>query len=238
MKLFKRTDIGKRKENQDTIDNKSFETGVLAVVCDGMGGGLYGKEVSERAANRFIRVFEKGYNPDMTDFYDLLILAMQEANSVAYEVGEIARRIGATSGTTCVAAFVTKDLAHIVNVGDSRAYLIDKDEIKQITTDHSAVQLMYDLGEITKEELKTHPRRNILLRVLGVEPTVKAQYIKKKYDDGLLMLCSDGLTNAVSDEQILEIANSTFLNVSATTLVEQAVINGGSDNISVIMIAK
>ncbi|MDR0918023.1 MAG: Stp1/IreP family PP2C-type Ser/Thr phosphatase [Oscillospiraceae bacterium] len=236
MKLFKRTDIGKRKENQDTIDNKSFETGVLAVVCDGMGGGYNGKEASQRAANRFITAFEQGYNPEMTEFKELLLSAMQAANTVVYDNGKSVRESGQMMGTTCVAAFITKELAHIVNIGDSRAYLIRDNDIIQITTDHSVVQLMFEKGEITKEEMSTHPRKNVLLRVLGVEEAVKADYFKVKYDSGKIMLCSDGLVNAVSDEEILEVVNSVSLNLAATSLVEQAVINGGNDNISVVVV--
>jgi protein phosphatase len=238
MKLFKRTDIGGRKENQDTVDNQAFGNGVLAVVCDGMGGGVNGKEASRRAVNRFISVFDKNFSPEMTDFRDLLTICMQEANTVVYDEAKIVRSTGSMMGTTCVAAFVTNELAHIVNIGDSRAYLIDREKIIQITTDHSVVQLMYERGEISREEMKTHPDKNILLRVLGVEETVKAEYHKVRYGDGFILLCSDGLSNAVEDNDILAICNDNPLNSVATLLVEQAIVNGGSDNISVIVVAK
>jgi protein phosphatase len=139
-------------------------------------------------------------------------------------------------GTTIVAAVINGDLAHIVSVGDSRAYLLG-DEIRQITRDHSVVQEMLENGDVTVEEARTHPQKNIITRALGVQKKVDIDYMEEVLlPSEKLLICTDGLTNMVLDSEILALANSAETSSLADKLVALAIEKGGTDNITVVFI--
>ncbi|MBQ8582302.1 MAG: Stp1/IreP family PP2C-type Ser/Thr phosphatase [Ruminococcus sp.] len=234
------TDIGlRREENQDAVRCEYFGHNVLAVVCDGMGGERAGKEASEIAINEFYQRFSAGYSESLGDeeIRKLLIASISAANSVIYTRARLDfKNFG--MGTTCVAAFVNKKTAFIVNVGDSRAYLISDTGLIQITTDHNVSTLLYEQGKITEEELETHPQRHMLVRAVGVEKTVLADTFILDYEDKIsLLLCSDGLSGYCGDDEVYDvILNAPFDSVSEE-LINLALSKGGRDNITVAVIS-
>ncbi len=236
------TDIGlKRDENQDSVRCEYFGHNVLAVVCDGMGGENSGKEASTIAMEEFFQRFSEGYKESLEDeeIRKLLISSVSAANSVIYTKAKLTfNNFG--MGTTCVAVFVTDKTAFIVNVGDSRAYLIVENEgIFQITTDHNVASLLYEQGRITEEELENHPQKHMLVRAVGVGQTVQPDTFLLDYENSInLMLCSDGLSGYCTDEEIYDvIKNSDFENVTHN-LIELALSKGGRDNVTVAVISE
>ncbi len=234
------TDIGlKRDENQDAVRCEYFGHNVLAVVCDGMGGERAGKEASAVAVEEFFQRFSAGYSESLNDeeIRKLLISSVSAANSVIYTRARFDfKNFG--MGTTCVAAFINSKSAFIINVGDSRAYLITDNKLLKITTDHNVAALLYEKGQITEEEMEVHPQRHMLIRAVGVEKTVLPDTFILDYEDKIsLLLCSDGLSGYCGDDEIYSaILNSSFDGV-ADELIKLALSKGGRDNITVAVIS-
>jgi len=234
------TDIGlKRDENQDAVRCEYYGHNILAVVCDGMGGERAGKEASALAIEEFFQRFSAGYTESLGDeeIRKLLVSSMSAANSVIYTRARLDfKNFG--MGTTCVAAFVNKRSAFIINVGDSRAYLITDKQLLKITTDHNVAELLYEQGKITEEEKEDHPQKHMLVRAVGVEKTVLPDTFILDYEDKIsLLLCSDGLSGYCSDDEIYDvILNSSFDDV-ADQLIKLALSKGGRDNITVAVIS-
>ncbi len=234
------TDIGlKRDENQDAVRCEYFGHNILAVVCDGMGGERAGKEASSIAIEEFFQRFSAGYSESLSDedIRKLLISSISAANSVIYTRARLDfKNFG--MGTTCVAAFVNSKTAFVVNVGDSRAYLITDSGLQRITTDHNVAAMLYEQGKITEAEMQTHPQKHMLVRAVGVEKTVLADTFMLDYEDKIsLLLCSDGLSGYCGDDEIYDvIANSSLDNV-ADDLIKLALGKGGRDNITVAVIS-
>ena len=234
------TDIGlSREENQDSVRCEYFGHNLLAVVCDGMGGERAGKEASSMAVEEFFQRFSAGYSQSLTDeeLRTLLISSVSAANSVIYTRARFDfKNFG--MGTTLVAAFVTDHSALIVNVGDSRCYLITKQGLKQVTEDHNYAMDLFKQGKITREEVENHPQRHMLIRAVGVEKTVTADTFGYEFEDKIsLLLCSDGLSGYCSDDAIYDvITHSTFDNV-ADELINLALKKGGRDNVTVAVIS-
>lgn len=234
------TDIGlKRDENQDAVRCEYFGHNVLAVVCDGMGGERAGKEASTIAIEEFFQRFSAGYSESLDDeqIRKLLISSVSAANSVIYTRARLDfKNFG--MGTTCVAAYINSKSAFIINVGDSRAYLITDKNLLKVTTDHNVAALLYEKGKITEEEMEEHPQRHMLVRAVGVEKTVLPDTFILDYEDKIsLLLCSDGLSGYCSDEEMYNvILNSSFDNV-AEKLIKLANSKGGSDNVTVAVIS-
>lgn len=234
------TDIGlKRDENQDAVRCEYFGHNVLAVVCDGMGGERAGKEASTLAIEEFFQRFSAGYSESLGDeeIRKLLISSVSAANSVIYTRARLDfKNFG--MGTTCVAAYINSKSAFIINVGDSRAYLITDKKLLKVTTDHNVAALLYEKGKITEEEMEKHPQRHMLVRAVGVEKTVLPDTFILDYEDKIsLLLCSDGLSGYCSDDEVYDvILNSSFDNV-ADELIKLANSKGGSDNVTVAVIS-
>ncbi|HBB71131.1 MAG TPA: Stp1/IreP family PP2C-type Ser/Thr phosphatase [Ruminococcus sp.] len=236
-----RTDIGlKRDENQDAVRCEYFGHNVLAVVCDGMGGEVSGREASSLAVEEFFHHFSEGYSEGLGEeaVQKLLLSSVSAANTVIYTKARLDfNNFG--MGTTCVAAFVTADRVFIVNVGDSRAYLIADNGLYQITVDHNVATLLFEQGKITAEELSTHPQKHVLIRAVGVDKTVAADTFILEYEDKIsLLLCSDGLSGYCSDDEIYSvIVGAEFDNV-ADDLINLALEKGGRDNVTVAVISE
>lgn len=236
------TNIGlNRAENQDRVIAKKLHSNtVLAVLCDGMGGENAGSEASELAVNIIFERIEAGYRPnaDENSVRNLLISAAFAANALVY--GDAQRnktKIG--MGTTCVIALVTSRLAHILNVGDSRAYLLDNERIIQITNDHTVVRLLYDEGKITEEEMRVHPQRNLITKAIGAEVEVSPDYFETDFYDGAkILLCSDGLSNYCSSFRMRELVGEIPPGAACEKLIEEALSNGGKDNITLAIISQ
>lgn len=240
MRYRSATDIGlKRDENQDAVRCEYFGHNLLAVVCDGMGGERAGKEASTLAIEEFFQRFSAGYSENLSDdeIRKLLISSVSAANSVIYTKARFDfKNFG--MGTTCVAAYVNSRTAFIVNVGDSRAYLITESGLHRITVDHNVASLLYEQGKITEAEVETHPQKHMLVRAVGVEKTVMADTFILDHDGSIsLLLCSDGLSGYCTDEEIFDVIAETPFDDAADELISLALKKGGRDNITVAVIS-
>lgn len=235
-----KSDIGlQRTHNEDCVFAKTIsDHEAFAVVCDGMGGVNGGNVASSMACDRISQKIELCYKPSMQmmSVSNMLLSAITTANVEIFDYGcQNTEYKG--MGTTVVCAFVKDNEICIGHVGDSRAYIISKTGIRQITKDHSLVQEMYDNGEISIEELKDHPVKNVITRALGVEEDVNIDFNTDFLNEGeAILLCSDGLTNFVEADEIFEAFNSFDKNELAQVLVDKANSNGGGDNITVALI--
>ncbi len=244
--LYTKTDIGKeRTSNEDSVaalimNSQSFKKqlnyGIL-VVADGMGGLDKGEVASELATKTFVEVISENMthftreNNDVK-FEEILKKAVDSANK---EVWALSQNQPNQVGTTLVGAVIFDKHIYIVNVGDSRAYLIKSDKsIRQITKDHSVVQAMLDNNVITKEQAKKHPRRNILTKALGLSENIAPDIFMQNIKDETLMLCSDGLYDMLDEQEILQTINGNIYQ-AAEDLISLANKHGGTDNISVAM---
>ena len=239
LKAWGMKDIGKCREiNQDYISVSEEPIGNLPnlfLVADGMGGHKAGDLASEYTVAKVQEAVSKSMQ---TIPHQILKGAFQYANQKLLEkAGESDSYTG--MGTTLVAATVKNDAVYVVNVGDSRLYKIG-DKIEQITEDHSLVEEMVRMGEISKEQARNHPDKNIITKAMGVSDTVEPDYFDTDLQKGeCLLMCSDGLTNMVSDRQIKEIVElRTDLESCAKELIRAANQNGGRDNIAVVLIER
>ncbi len=227
------SDIGKaRKINEDYFGSFSGRYGTLLIVCDGMGGHEGGEIASRLAVETINNHFEhlgSDFNPK-----EELIKAIEKANFVIIEAGKTRKEL-AEMGSTVVMALIKDDFAYTANLGDSRIYLIKNGSISQITKDHSLVQQMIDSDLISPEEAQHHPKKNVITKALGIEDNVEPEIIKpfKLTPNDCLILCTDGLTNHVNDEEILALCISNSSQDAAEKLVDLANERGGTDNITV-----
>lgn len=230
-----------RDENQDRVGMREFGENRLLLVCDGMGGERSGSKASTMASEIFFEHFEEGYTEDL-DAYgvrSLLLSSVSAANSVVYTTARMDyQNFG--MGTTCVAAFVSEEYIAIANVGDSRAYYLSDGIMQQVTTDHTVVNMLWEKGEITEEEMKTHPQRHMLVKAVGVERTVCPDFysIRRTANTPFrLLLCSDGLSGFCTDEEIQAILGDTLsAEEIVQKLIDAALEKGGRDNISVAVV--
>lgn len=237
MKVYSKTDIGPvRKENQDKAAFTVISVDCAwAVICDGMGGVRGGKVASTIAVEHISEVISREFNVAMSDeeLGDMLIKAVDQANSIIFQTS---RRLPELTGmgTTCDLVFIRSGSAFIAHVGDSRTYSVRGDMILQLTEDHSWVQKMVELGELTPEEAAVHPNKNIITRALGVAADVDIDFIEAEFIEGdSIVICSDGLSNFVSKEDIVNSVATLKGDLLVDTLVEMAKVNGGNDNITV-----
>ena len=238
MKSFSLTDVGQvRSQNQDYVYASEQPIGNLPnlfVLADGMGGHNAGDFASRCA----VTVIEASVKKDMS-FNPIKIMrhAIEEANEKIHELAkEDAAKAG--MGTTLVAVTVVGYYAYVANVGDSRLYVSDEQGLVQITRDHSWIAEMVMRGELSKEEARNHPDKNIITRALGASEEVDIDFFDVQLEEkNRILLCSDGLSNMIADEQIQEIIQSSEnIEQSGRQLVATANTNGGRDNISVILI--
>ena len=229
-----------RSQNQDfycimKLNRDQF----LAVVCDGMGGARSGNVASKMAAELFVSEVKKTVRSNMKQEQVQLMLsnALEIANKAVYEQSQLSDEYSGM-GTTLVAAFFQKDSLTVVNVGDSRAYLLNQSGVSCITTDHSLVELMVQRGEINREQAKSHPGKNLITRAVGTEPVVECDFFVRTFEkDDHILLCSDGLSNMMSDQEILfEVLHGTNKSDCCQRLVKLANYRGSPDNITVILI--
>jgi len=237
MKSYCLTDTGKKRNmNQDFVYASGQKVGILPnlyIVADGMGGHNAGDMASRLAVETMIDYI--GNCPKKRPVM-VMAEAVDAANRSVYQKSLTDRSL-AGMGTTVVACCVEGDSLYAVNVGDSRLYLI-RDDIYQISTDHSLVEEMVRAGQITREEAQVHPDRNVITRAEGMKDQARPDLIDVGVRQGdRILLCSDGLTSMVSDRQIFDIiADSATIKEAAVKLTDTANDNGGSDNISVILI--
>ncbi len=238
MKIASKTDIGRvRSTNQDSFAAGELgKTTAWAVVCDGMGGANGGNIASANAVTIISEYISASYHEGMASnsIRTLLQSALFGANVRLYEM---ARNIESLSGmgTTVVAVIINNNVAHIAHAGDSRAYIIHSGHLRQVTRDHSIIQSMVDKGQITAEEAKNHPNKNVITRALGVGEDVDIEYNEIPFEsDDCLLICTDGLTNFVTHQDIEKIVTTSPFEEYPDILVNIANENGGGDNITVI----
>ncbi|MBR4050955.1 MAG: Stp1/IreP family PP2C-type Ser/Thr phosphatase [Clostridia bacterium] len=242
MKITAKTDIGLvRSNNQDSYAAGELPGGVAwAVVCDGMGGAAGGNVASAEAVKMISHSIDEGYRNGMrpSSIRNLLESAIVSANACLFDMSQKDETLNGM-GTTCVAVLVVDSTAYISHVGDSRAYVVTENgSLCQLTRDHSVVQDLVENGSITRDEAKNYPGKNIITRALGVEETVSVDFCEEDISDGdILLMCTDGLTNFVSDEDIVSAVSHGSFFEYAERLVAMANSNGGGDNITVVAIA-
>ena len=239
MLITGKTDIGAvRSKNEDAFDYGTLPDGTSwAIVCDGMGGVHGGKVASTAAIEMVSDKIKKCYNPLMsvTSIENLLLSSITTANVNVFDRGVYDSSLKGM-GTTVVAAVVKNGEACIAHVGDSRAYIIQNNEIKQITKDHSLVQEMLDKGQITKAEFENNPIKNIITRAMGVDEDIDIDFDYVSLNEGeSLLLCTDGLSGLVNDKRILEIYQTTEFDSLAQKYIDEANSKGGNDNITVVI---
>lgn len=226
-----------RSDNQDTfltlIDDAQEQA--LLIVCDGMGGAKAGNIASTIAAHTFadrLKALSREGVPDIR----AVRTAVDSANAAVFEQS-ISDPDLEGMGTTLVAAAVEHKRTVLVNIGDSRAYRIRGEEITQLTRDHSYVQELFRQGKLTAEEVRCHPNRNLITRAVGVDEFVQADIFEGELaPTDLLLLCSDGLTGMVEDDEIVITVNTSHsLEEAVDRLIALACDHGGSDNITVIL---
>lgn len=238
MKTFSMTHVGRRREmNQDYMFTSETAVGNLPnlfLVADGMGGHAAGDYASRFTVGK---VVDFARASDRKEPVAVLKDAINRANELLFaEANEDSEKAG--MGTTIVAAVVEDYHLYTANIGDSRLYIVNQERITQITRDHSLVEEMVRMGEMRKAEAKDHPDKNIITRAIGVFPEVSADFFETDLEPGdTILLCSDGLTNMVEDEEIRRlILGQRDIVEKAEKLVETANRNGGRDNITVVLI--
>ncbi len=241
MQYWSITDPGcVRSQNQDICQVEEMERDcLLCVLCDGMGGARSGNVASSLACDVFIQSVRNEWKPSMEPnaLDDLLRRAVRLVNYTVYDqAGQLEDFAG--MGTTLVAAFVQGKQVTVVNVGDSRAYHVDGEDIRAVTTDHSLVQMMVARGELTPEEARTYPGKNLITRAIGTEATVECDIFHLELEkDQSLLLCSDGLSNMVDDQEILfEIVHGDGYADCCRRLLDIAKHRGAPDNVTCILV--
>ena len=242
MEAWGLTDPGNvREENQDAYRVERLgDNALLAVVGDGMGGAKSGKVASRLASEVFTEEVKRSFSPEMTpkETERMLRSAVTLANISVFEHSQLSAEFDGM-GTTLVACLISGRGCQVLNVGDSRAYHVDPDGVTCVTTDHSVVELMVQRGELTPEEAKSHPSKNIITRAVGTSPQVFSDVFRVELHRGdCLLLCSDGLSNQMDDQEILfEIAHGARKEDCCQRLLDIAKERGAPDNITAVLIA-
>lgn len=240
MKIFSKSDIGKKRTtNQDSFAHKVLsESMSWSIVCDGMGGLNAGEIASSKAVNSIANFFQEhlGESSSKEDIKKYMFEAARLANEEIYEASKENPELG-KMGTTLVMCIVKDGFAGVAYLGDSRAYLLTDESISQISVDHSVVQQMLESGEITPEQAKNHPQKNIITRALGVDPTISLDYKEMHIPPkGKILLCTDGLTNYLDSMEILDILKGNSCETAIEKLIDESNNRGGKDNITVSII--
>ena len=239
MNVFFETNKGlMRENNEDNLIVEEFDKYSLYAVADGMGGHKAGEVASSIAIERIRSYFVERMGMENFQPPSFIIESVNLSNDkIREESMKNEECFG--MGTTVTMAVIDKlqNIIYIGNVGDSRAYLLRNNEITQITTDHTYVYELLKDGKITAEEAKTHPKRNVITRALGSEEVVHADIFEIEFHkNDILLLCTDGLTTHVSDDEMLEIIKEYGSSESVRKLIKMANDNGGTDNITIIIV--
>lgn len=240
MQAFAKSDIGKeRKVNEDFYYISKPEDKIkLFILADGMGGYNAGEVASKMATEAVRDYIQKHFEKNKSSkekIEQLLIDAIEHANTVVYKKAQSKKDLSGM-GTTLDVCLIYNSKIYIGHVGDSRVYRIRKEFMRRLTKDHSYVQTLVEDGKITKEEARTHPKRNMLTKALGCTPKAEPDvYTKTFIKDDIILMNSDGLTNMVKENEIYNIIKENKENATES-LVKQANDNGGYDNITVVII--
>lgn len=234
------TNIGAvRTSNQDACDCGLFTDGaVWGIICDGMGGANGGNIASQTALEEMRDFILESYYSRMGlgNIKAMLTTAVARANDAVYEASQNDESLRGM-GTTAVVMLAVDNRLHVAHVGDSRAYILGPEGIERITTDHSFVQSLIDFGQITEAEARTHPKRNIITRAVGVHDIVQPDYSTVEFLPGeKILACTDGLTSYMPDGLLEDYLKEYSGKDLVEKLINYALDAGGADNITVVMI--
>lgn len=229
-----------RPQNQDAYQIEQLDRGaLLCVVCDGMGGAKSGNVASNLAIDVFVQEVKRNYHSgmDLEAADQMLERAIKLANFTVYDQSRQLPEFNGM-GTTLVAALIRGRQLTVANVGDSRAYWVGSEGIRQVTVDHSLVQLMIQRGELTPEQAKTFPGRNFITRAIGTDQTVQCDIFHLDVERGdCLLLCSDGLSGMMDDQEILfEIVHGVSKQHCCGRLLDIAKKRGAPDNVTSVLV--
>ena len=229
-----------RAQNQDAYQIAQLDrNSLLCVVCDGMGGAKSGNIASSLAVDVFVQEVRRCWmaNTNQEKINQMLLSAVKLANFTVYDQSKQFEEFSGM-GTTLVAVLIHGKDATIVNVGDSRAYSIDREGISQLTVDHSVVQMMVARGEMSPERAKTYPGKNLITRAIGTEPVVMCDIFHHKLERGnYILLCSDGLSNIIDEQEILfEVIYGEQKAQCCQRLLDIAKKRGAPDNVTSVLI--
>lgn len=229
-----------REQNQDSYAIEQLDRNTLVcVVCDGMGGAKSGNVASTLALDVFVQEVKRNYNSslDMEAVDQVLERAVKLSNFTVFDQSRQFPEFDGM-GTTLVAVLIRRRQAFVVNVGDSRAYYISSGGIRQVTVDHSLVELMLQKGEITPEIARFFPGKNYITRAIGTEPMVQCDIFHLDLNRGdFMLLCSDGLSNLVDDQEILfEVVHGVSRKHCCQRLLDIAKNRGAPDNVTSILV--
>jgi serine/threonine protein phosphatase PrpC len=239
LEVAQRTDIGrKRAVNEDSVttvvpqDTQVMSSkGALFVVADGMGGHDRGAEASAITVNTVSAAY---YQNTSDDIAAALMQALKDANTAVYQRAQ-ASEADSKMGSTCIAAVLRGDSAYVANVGDSRAYIVRQGQARQISEDHSWVVEQMRAGAMTADEARTHEKRNIITRCIGNETVEIDVFTEHVQDDDILVLCTDGLSSLVEEDEMSAIVERYGPEESVERLIARANEQGGTDNITALV---
>ena len=240
MNIWGITDVGAvRHQNQDSYHIELLaEDMALGIVCDGMGGAKAGNVASQLAVETFLET-AKAQPPEQwrNEPEALLHFAAEQANGAVHFRANVDADCRGM-GTTMVAALVVGDRAYILNIGDSRCYLVRPEGITKVTRDHSVVEDLVARGQITPEQARQHPQKNLITRALGAESRLRADLFRQPMEPGdALLLCSDGLSNVVSDQELLyEVLHGGPAEDCCRRLLDIALSRGAPDNVTAVLL--
>ena len=239
MQVWGVTDRGAvRQQNQDAYAARVLEDGrAIALVCDGMGGARAGNVASTMAVKLFMEEFLMPGQKDSVE--EQMGHAASVANQAVFQRSATDPEC-AGMGTTMVAVLAGAEEAVILNEGDSRCYHINDEGIVLVTRDHSLVEDLVERGELTREQARTHPHRNLITRALGAEPVLMADCFRQPLSPGdCLLLCSDGLSNVVNEQEMLyEVVHGGAPEQCYQRLLSIALSRGAPDNVTVVLMRR
>ena len=242
MKSFYITDAGKvRSHNEDSVTIVKNESGEhLMIVADGMGGHRAGEVASSMVISQIGERFQK--LSTIGSKQDAIAWLRENVKEVNSKILNYSNEHPEASGlgTTCVMALVTKEMLLFVNIGDSSGFVFKDHKLKKVTKDHTLVNFLVETGELSEEEAENHPKKNVLMRALGATDKCEIDMFEVESDVDAIMLCSDGLTNMLSFEQIERVLNEDDITIDnkLIKLVKKANVRGGLDNISIAYLDK
>ena len=229
-----------RAQNQDAYQIEQLDKNtLLCIVCDGMGGAKSGNVASTLAVDVFVEEVRRSWNSgmDREETDQMLCGAVKLANFTVFDQAQQFEEFYGM-GTTLVAVLIHGKHVTIINVGDSRAYIVNREGIRLLTTDHSLVQMMVERGELTPEQARTYPGKNYITRAVGTETVVMSDIYHLDVDRGdCLLLCSDGLSNMMDDQEILfEVVHGVGKEYCCQRLLEIAKNRGAPDNFTSVLV--
>ena len=229
-----------RPQNQDVYQIEKLDgSSALFLVCDGMGGAKSGNVASSLAADVFVQEVRRNWKHSLDESHidQILQNAVKLANFTVFDQAQQFEEFNGM-GTTLVAALVRGRKVTVIHVGDSRAYAITRDGIRQVTRDHSVVQMMLDRGELKPEQARNYPGKNLITRAIGTEGTVKSDLTHFTLERGeSLLLCSDGLSNMMDEQEILfEVVHGVNKQYCCQRLLDIAQNRGAPDNVTSVFV--